>query len=555
MGIEGLLARAAIQIAKTQERGHYEGSLIEFANYVWPVVEPAIPFVRGWAIEAIAEHLEAVTYGHIRRLLINVPPGFTKSLMTDVFWPAWEWGPRNVPWLRYMCASYSNHLTERDNMRCRNIVISDRYKKLWGNRFRISNEQFTKVKFANDKTGWKLATSVGGIGTGERADRVIIDDPNNPLEMESEAIRDHVNMWFTEIIPDRLNNPSESAIVVIQQRTHEDDVSGTAITRDMGYTHLMIPMEHDIARHCVTVIGFDRETGEDSYWEDPRDKEGELAWPERFPQEISDKLQKDKGPYAWAGQYQQSPEPRGGAIIKRDFWQLWKEEKFPNFEFIIASLDTAFTEKEENDPSAMTVWGLFHEDEVVDAGTEVLWMERDKMSQVARPREGRPKIMLIWAWQERLQFHDLFQKVLDTCTVDKTRKDGFKVDRLLIESKASGQSIGQELYRLVRGTGQFGIDLIDPKRYGDKIARVQSIQHLFADGMIYAPDRAYADMVINQCAVFPRGSHDDLVDSTSQALRYMRDQGFALRRAEHRIAAEEELRYTSPSSNQPLYPV
>lgn len=812
MNIQGVVAAAAIRLAKLQEREVLEGSLIEFAGYMWPVVEPAIPFIRGWAIEAIAEHLEAVTNGHIRRLLINVPPGFSKSLLTDCFWPAWIWGPRNMPWSRFMCASYSNHLTERDNMRCRNIVISDRYKRLWGQRFRISNEQFTKVKFANDQTGWKLATSVGGIGTGERADVVIIDDANNPLEMESEAIRDHVNMWFTEIIPDRLNNPQESAIVVIQQRTHEDDVSGTAISREMGYTHLMIPMEHDIARHCTTVVGFDKATGEERRWEDPRTEDGELAWPERFPEKICKDLERDKGPYAWcnpseapvlmedlslrsigdvrkgdkvigfaignqkkrarlkpaevlsisvshqsvvkitldsgevvrctpnhkwwtgrndkthpsyapayapganlrgrrdsgsilcrvcpprlpqfsdpedirlagwlagffdgegtvslshrrtgesnaligfsqgtgrngplcdkleyalnrfgfnwsnwdmpnrskdpaathkmrfywlkmakegresrlplyqrfvhlikpvkwrdrileatvngrlytkservisivpdgeetvygletttgnyvvwglassnSGQYQQSPEPRGGSIIKRHFWQLWKEEKFPTFEFILASADTAFTEKQENDPSAMTVWGLF------------------------RDQAENPKIMLIWAWQDRLEFHDLFQKIMDTCTVDKTgKKTGFRVDRLLIESKASGQSVGQELYRLIQGSGAFGIDMIDPRRYGDKVARVQSIQHLFADNMIYAPDRAYADMVINQCAIFPKGSHDDLVDTTSQALRYLRDTGFALRREERAIVTEDEMRYTSPSNNSALYPV
>src|SRR5512143_1152770 len=129
------LSKAFTAIGDRLDKQAAEGSLLKFAEYVWPVVEPAIPFIKGWAIEAIAEHLEAVTHGHIRRLLMNVPPGFTKSLMTDVFWPAWEWGPRNMPWLRYVCASYSNHLTERDNMRCRNIVISDRYKKLWGRRF------------------------------------------------------------------------------------------------------------------------------------------------------------------------------------------------------------------------------------------------------------------------------------------------------------------------------------------------------------------------------------------------------------------------------------
>lgn len=539
------MAKKFIVAEKQIRREACEGSLINFAEYVWPVVEPAIPFERGWAIEAIAEHLEAVTYGYIKRLLINVPPGFTKSLLTDVFWPAWEWGPRNLPWYRYMCASYSNHLTERDNMRCRNVVISDRYKRFWGERFKISNEQFTKVKFANNQTGWKLATSVGGIGTGERADRVIIDDPNNPLEMESEAVRDHVNMWFTEIIPDRLNSPTDSAIVVIQQRTHEDDVSGTALTRDMGYTHLMIPMCYDPARHCATMW-------EGHTWEDPRTKEGELAWPGRFTEEIATNLERDKGPYAWAGQYMQSPEPRGGSIIKRAFWNLWKGEKLPRFEFILASLDGAFTEKEENDFSALTVWGIFREDEEVDIGTEALWHRRGLINGRAI-MSGRPKLMLLWAWQERLQFNELVQKVIDTCVFNPERPS-FPVDLLVIESKASGISVAQELSRILRGSGRMGIDLIDPKRYGDKVARVHGIQHVFSDGMVYAPDRAYADMVINQCAVFPKGSGDDLVDTTSLAIRYLRDVGLLLRSADAVLQRKDELGYTSPNQNRPLYP-
>ena len=530
MNVQSVLAGAAVRMALLQERGKHEGKLMDFAEYVWPVVEPAIPFIRGWAIEAVADHLEAVTHGHIRRLLINVPPGFTKSLLTDVVWPAWEWGPQNRPSTRYLCAAYSSHLTERDNMRCRNIVISDRYKRLWGNRFKISNEQFTKVKFANDKTGWKLATSVSGIGTGERADRVIIDDPNNPLDMESEAIREHAKMWFTEVIPDRLNNPKESAIVVIQQRTHEEDISGVAISREMGYTHLMIPMYHDTARHCVTVMGMD-ELGEEVLWEDPRTEEDELAWPERFPIEVTEGLRRDKGPYAWASQYQQTPEPRGGSIIKRDYWQLWEEPKYPQFEYILASLDSAYTEKQENDPSALTIWGVFRDD------------------------HGNPKMMLIWSWHERLQFHELVQKVIDTCTLSNAPKEhpSFPVDRLIIEAKASGQSVAQELRRLFQGTGKFGIDTVDPTRYGDKVARVHSIQHLFADKMIYAPDRAFADTVINQCAVFPKG-HDDLVDTVSQALRYLRDAGFALRREEHAVEVEDEMRYHGNSANAPLYP-
>lgn len=533
-----LVLKAAAAIAKIKERERAENSLMGFAEYVWPVVEPAIPFVKGWAIEAIAEHLEAVTYGQIKRLLINVPPGFTKSLMTDVFWPAWEWGPQNMPWLRYVCSSYSNHLTERDNMRCRNIVISDRYQNMWGNRYKISNEQFTKVKFANNKTGWKLATSVSGIGVGERGDRFIIDDPNNTMEMESEQIRYTTNMWFTEVVPDRLNNPQKSAIVIIQQRLHEDDVSGVAISRDMGYTHLMIPMRHDPGRHCVTVLGFEEvvneETGEVSeeevVWEDPRTEDGELAWPERFTEEVCSNMERDKGPYAWSGQYQQFPVPRGGAIIKSDYWQVWQQDTLPNFELILASLDPAFTEKEENDPSALTVWGLW------------------------RDGSGNPKVMLLYAWQGRLQFNDLLNKVIDVCIpAIPIKPPTFSVDKLLIEAKGSGLSVGHELSRLIRGTGRLGVELIDPKKYGDKVARVHAIEHLFRDGMIYAPDREWADLVINQCAIFPKGSHDDLVDTTSQALRWLRDQGFALRREEASMEAADEMAYDRRVSAGNLY--
>lgn len=534
MSLANVIIKGTDRLIALQARDRCEEHLIDFAEHVWPVVEPAIPFVKGWAIEAICEHLEAVAFGHIRRLLINVPPGFTKSLMTDVFFPAWLWGPLNRPHLRFLCAAYSEHLTVRDNMRCRSIIVSDRYQNLWKNRFRVSTDQFTKIKFANDKTGWKLATSVGGIGTGERADIVIVDDPNNPMEMESEPVRETTKMWFTEVLPDRLNNQQISSIIVIQQRTHEEDVSGIALSREMGYTHLMIPMRHDRSRHCVTVLGLD-EAGEEVTWEDPRAEEGELAWLERFPPHIVDELERDKGPYAWASQYQQTPGPRGGSIIKMDYWQTWKEPNFPNFEYVIASLDSAYTEKEINDPSALTIWGLF------------------------RDEGGNPKVMLIWAWEDWLNFHDLIERVTLTCIKGPHKSrfgdPSFPVDRLIIESKASGISVYQEIYRLIRGTGSLGIELVDPKKYGDKVARVHGVVHLFTDQMIHAPDRAYADLVINQCAMFPHGARDDLVDSTSMALRWLREMGFALRREENSIVVEDEMRYTSRADALPLYQV
>lgn len=524
------VAVAARRLETIRIKDRCEGSLMDFAEFMWPVVEPNNKFIRGWVLEAICEHLEAVTAGHIRRLLINVPPGFTKSLMTDVFWPAWEWGPKKMPWLRYVCASYSSHLTERDNLRARNVIMSDRYKRMWGDVFQVSNSLFTKVQFANDATGWKLATSVGGIGVGERGDRFLIDDPNNTMEMESTTVRDTTNMWFTEVVPDRLNSQERSAIVVIQQRLHEGDVSGTALTREMGYVHLCVPMEHDVKRHCITVLGVD-DNGDEVVWEDPRVADGELAWPERFPPYIVEELKRDKTPYAFAGQYQQSPVPRGGAIIKEDYWNTWESDKFPPFEYILACLDSAFTEKQENDPSALTVWGLW------------------------RDEAGNPKLMLMHAWREWLEFNALVTKVITTCTRDnqKTLEEArFPVDRLIIEAKANGLSAAQEIYRLTSASGRFGVQLIDPTKYGDKVARCYSIEHLFHDGLVYAPDKAYADMVIRECALFPKGSRDDLTDTVSMSLRYLRDTGMALRREERAVDVEEELKYRGKM--QPLYP-
>lgn len=536
---------AARKLREKLEAKAYEGDLISFVNYMWPVVEPAIEFVQGWALTAIADHLQAVTRGEIRRLLINVPPGFSKSLLTDVFWPAWEWGPQSKPWYRYVCASYSNHLTERDNMRCRNVVMSDRYQRLWGGRFKISNEQFTKVKFANDQTGWKLATSTGGIGVGERGDRFIIDDANNTMLMESEAVRYTTNMWFTEVVPDRLNNPKESAIVVIQQRLHEEDVSGVALDRDLGYTHLCIPMEYvphgfingyDADNKIKTFDTWDPEYDPAAmvkeFWKDPRTEEDEPAWPQRFGPEQIEELKNAKGPYAWAGQYQQTPEVRGGSIIQRDFWQEWEAPSFPeNIEYILASLDTAYTEKQENDASALTIWGTF------------------------RDINNNPKIILLHAWQERLEIHKLVQRVIDSCTKDSRETNAvarFKVDRLLIEAKASGLSVSQEIRRIIGFNGHFGIELINPTKQGDKVARAHSVVHLFSDGLIYRPVRKWSDDVVNQCAVFPRGSHDDLVDSTTMALRYLRDNGLALRREESEFDEAEELKYRPRA--RALYP-
>lgn len=300
------------------------GGLLAFIELMWDVLEPTRAFVRGWAVEAICEHLEAVHRGEIRNLLMNVPPGFMKSMTTNVFFPAWEWGPRNLPEMRYIGASYSEALTVRDNRRCRQLIMSERYQALWGSRFRLTDDQNAKVRYDTDKTGFKIATSVSGMGTGERGDRFIVDDPHNVKEAESEVKRDSALQWFTEVVPTRINDAGKSAIVVIMQRVHERDVSGLILKELKGYDTLCIPMEweHDHPYLSHSKLG----------WKDPREgkPDGELAWPERFSrtyleEELKPVLRSWGGEYAEAGQLQQRPSPRGGGMFKEEDWRFVEE--------------------------------------------------------------------------------------------------------------------------------------------------------------------------------------------------------------------------------------
>src|SRR5882762_5179645 len=364
-----------------EETGEWVGGLLAFTKYFWHILEPGRELVTGWPLEAICEHLEAVTFGEIKKLLMNVPPGFMKSLLTDVFWPAWEWAAMEMPHLRYVAFSYSASLTERDNGRFRDLMMHPDFQAVYASAFRLRKTGETKI--TNDKHGFKLATSVGGVGTGERGDRVILDDPHNVKESESEVTRKETIRWFRESMSSRLNNMETGAKVVIMQRVHEEDVSGTVIV-DLGdWCHLLIAMEfvwgaNDNGGPLQTVIGWS-----DPRWrERPEDCDGELAWPERFPDAIIPSMKKDAGPYAWAGQYQQTPKVRGDAIFEMEWWQPWEpvDQKFPPFSYVVASVDSAFTEKEQNDPSAMIVAGIWENE------------------------NGFNRVMVMTAWRRRLRF-------------------------------------------------------------------------------------------------------------------------------------------------------
>jgi len=520
-------------------KADYEESFVEFIKGAWHVVEPGQPYIHNWHIDMIADHLTAITDGVMidderfyNRLLINVPPGAMKSLLTNVFWPAWEWGPRNMPNLRYVCASHSLELAIRDSTKMRRLIQSDWYQMLWGDRVKLTGDQNAKTKFENTATGFRQAVAAGGI-TGARGDRVIIDDPHTVESAASDQMRATTIDWFLQAVPTRLNNPDRSAIIIIMQRLHEEDVSGVALDKRLGYDHIMLPMEYDPSRAAPTLLGA----------EDPRDEPGELLFPERFPAHVVERDKKAMGPYAVSGQFQQTPTPADGGIIKRDWWNLWEHEAFPSFDFIVASLDTAYTEKTENDFTAMTVWGIYSDDPVA---TNVVKKPNGPVDMYQKERgynAPHPKIMLIYAWQERLELSASVQKVAATIR-------RFKVETILIENKAAGIPVSQELRRLFSHQG-FQVILDDPKSM-DKTSRLYSIQHIFSEGLVYAPDKSWADAVITQSASFPKAKHDDLVDTVSMALRYLRKTGMIARPEEVQYDRNQEMQHRGKPP-PPLY--
>jgi predicted phage terminase large subunit-like protein len=415
--------------------------------------------------------------------------------------------------------------------------------------------------------GGRIATSVGGSLLGIGGDIVVIDDPHNVTDVESEAERETVKNWWAEISSTRLNDPQQSAIVVVKQRLHEEDVSGLILSgEDAGeWTHLSLPMRHDTQRHCITVLKLDKNGKPEEVFEDPRTEEGELMWPERFGEKEVTALETSLGPYLASGRLQQSPAPKGGGLIQRDWFQLYEPKdgkSFPTFEYIIASLDSAFTAREENDPSAAVVLGIFRHEEIgqnrimlIHAWQKFLPFSADRKLIEMRPSEINNITPMVGGfgsvgyhmWVQRTQQHwGLLEHLMYTCK-------RYRVDKLLIESKASGISASQEISARY-GRQNWAVQLVNPK--GDKIARVLSIQPILSSGLVFAPNRDFAELVINQACMFPKGKRDDLVDALSQGLRYLRDCGLAQGDEEVKAQEQEEATWRSGKfrPRRALYP-
>jgi len=468
-------------------------SLHEFVVQGWHVLEPETPFIEGMHVRAICDHLQAITEGRIRNLIINVPPGHAKSLLTAVFWPAWAWIDR--PESRWLFASYSAGLSVRDSVRCRRLIESDWYRERWGDRFQLSGDTNMKARFENDRTGVRIATSVGGSATGERGDYVVVDDPHAIEQAESDAERKSAVDWWNGTMATRLNDFATGHKVVIQQRLHECDLTGDLLEKRADYEFLCVPEEFEPERRCVTSI-----------WQDPRQQDGELLWPQKVTQGDIDALKVTLGSYRYAGQFQQRPSPAGGGVFQRHWWRYWRpahlalppvQVRLPDgticsiaavplpemFDQLIQSWDMAFKDKVTSDFVVGQVWGALKADR-----------------------------FLLDQRRERLNMP--LTKAAVKSMSEKWPAAGVK----LIEDKANGPAVIQELQHDVAG-------LIAVNPEGGKIARAQAVSPQCESGNVYLPHPAVAPWVdgfIEECATFPNGRNDDQVDSMSQALNRLR---------------------------------
>lgn len=464
------LTRADLDAA---ERELCRRSLAEFAKRAWRVLEPAAELKWGWALDAICLHLEAVTEGRITRLLMNVPPGSMKSLLTGVIWPAWEWGPRGMPEMRFVGTAHEETLAIRDSRRCRDLIKSEWYQSLWP--VKLASDLDGKREFGNDKKGIRQARAFTSM-TGVRGDRIILDDPISADNANSAAKLEAARIAFTETLPTRVNS-DKSAIVVIMQRLNEADVSGVILSMGLPYVHLCIPMRFEPERRCVTAIG----------WSDPRTEEGELMFPERFGEIQVSELERTLGSYGTAGQLQQRPAPRGGGIINTSWFRYWTAQ--PPLEFRFITADTAQKTAEHNDYSVLQCWGRSTTGQAV------------KLDQI-RGKWEAPELVV--------QARAFWLKHLG--------KQGAGILRgMFVEDKVSGTGLIQTLRRE-------GVPVLPVQRNKDKISRAHDAAPFIESGNVLLPqDAPWLSDFLSECEAFPAGAHDDQLDPMFDAIQLVQN--------------------------------
>lgn len=454
---------------------HYcKKSFKRFVVEAWHVVEPGRPFVDGWHIDAICEHLEAVFYGKIRNLLINVPPRHAKSTIVSVMYPAWVW--LMTANHKFIYASNSFNLSKRDSVKCRALVQSEWYRNQFNIQWGLADDQNEKMKFDNTMGGFRFAASVLGSIIGQGGDTLVVDDPIDTISVKSELQRQKVIDWFDEGLSIRVNDPKTVSKIIIMQRLHEDDLSGHVLSKG-GWDHLCLPAYYEPEATKMTSIG----------WKDPRKKADDPLWPKRFGKPELEDMKRNMGSMVWAGQGQQRPAPADGTIVQRGWWKTYNIDPTElDLDFIALSADLTFDEGKKNDFVAIGVWG----------------------------RKGVKKYLLDQV-RARMGFN---QQIL---TMKALSAKWPRASAKWVEKAANGAALLAILQDKIPG-----LIKIIPK--GSKINRAEAIAPDIEAGNVYLPDPLmpgfeWVNDYIEEWAVFPNGRNDDQVDQTSQAIMKLRE--------------------------------
>lgn len=449
--------------------------LCAFTERSFYELNPTTVFLQNWHIEVVTSALEACRRGEITRLIINQPPRSLKSQCASVAFVAYLLG--QDPAAQIICASYGQDLANKHALDCRTILTSSWYRDLFP-RTQLSSERQAIQEFMTTQQGFRLSTSVGGVLTGRGADYIIIDDPLKPDEALSDSQRKAVNDWFDHTLYSRLNNKRKGRIILIMQRLHEDDLVGHVLgVEPWELIRLPAIAEEDETHLAQTPYGprrFERQ-------------KGEALHPDREPVEILNHLREAQGEYNFSGQYQQAPAPLGGGMVKAEWFKTYAENDLPRkFEMTFQSWDSANKPTELNDYSVCSTWGV-----------------KDKHAY------------LLHVLRKRLGYPELKRAVREQAVA-------FGPKTILIEDKASGTQLIQELL----SEGLHGIKKYEPTM--DKVMRMHSVTSTIENGFVHLPEKgAWLAEYLHELTSFPRGKHDDQVDSTSQALDWFKQRCLA----------------------------
>ena len=420
-------------------------------------------FIEGAHHKEIAEKFNQIAQGKIKRLIINMPPRHTKSEFASFLLPAWMVGRK--PNLKIIQTTHTTELAIRFGRKAKTLMDDPIYKQVFQTRLREDSQAAGKWETAQG--GEYYAAGVGSAITGRGADLLIIDDPHSEQDALNMTSMERAYEWYTSGPRQRLQ--PGGAIVLVMTRWNMKDLTG-----------MLLKSQKELKSDHWELIEFPAIL-----------PSGKAVWPEYWNIKELEGVKASLSIGKWNAQWMQNPTAEEGSLIKREWWRKWDRDYIPKLSHVIQSYDTAFLKKETADYSAITTWGVFHESD-----------------------DAAPNLILLDAVKERLEFPELRKKA-------KEQYDYWKPESVVVEAKASGLPLTYELRKM-------GIPVINytPSKGNDKHARVNAVAPLFESGQIWAPDEKFAEEVIEECASFPYGDHDDLVDSMTQAVMRFRQGGF-----------------------------